>query len=144
MLDEHLYLTSGNDVPDVFEIHNTKAGQIICYNLRFPEITRYPSFQGAKIILYVSPWTTTNLNHWRTLLKARAIENCIYVIACNSVGDVNNENHIRNTYTGYSMAIDPNGNIVKEAGDQEPIITVEIDLAKIEEQQQNIPIFKNL
>ncbi len=42
------------------------------------------------------------------------------------------------------MAIDPNGNIVKEADGQEPIITVEIDLAKIEEQQQNIPIFKNL
>ncbi|WP_255288446.1 nitrilase-related carbon-nitrogen hydrolase [Bacillus wiedmannii] len=48
------------------------------------------------------------MNHWRTLLKARAIENCICVIACNSVGDVNNENHIGNTYTGYSMAIDPN------------------------------------
>ncbi|WP_257132107.1 nitrilase-related carbon-nitrogen hydrolase [Bacillus wiedmannii] len=62
----------------------------------------------CKIILYVAPWTTTNLNHWRTLLKARAIENCICVIACNSVGDVNNENHIGNTYTGYSMAIDPN------------------------------------
>lgn len=144
MLDEHLYLTSGNDVPDVFEIHNTKPGQIICYNLRFPKITRYLSFQGAKIIFYVAQWTTTNLNHWRTLLKARTIENCVYVIACNSVGDVNNENHIGNTYTGHSMAIDPNGKIVKEAADQEPIITVEIDLTKIEEQRQNILIFKNL
>ncbi|MBD1382716.1 carbon-nitrogen family hydrolase [Metabacillus arenae] len=144
MLDEHHYLTAGNDVAEVFEINDIKASQIICYDLRFPEITRYPTSQGAKIIFYVAQWTTKNLNHWRSLLKARAIENGVYVIACNSVGGVNNENHVGNTYAGHSMVIDPNGNIVEEAGNQEEIITAEIDIQKVVEQQQNIPIFKNL
>ncbi|MFC7394978.1 carbon-nitrogen family hydrolase [Scopulibacillus cellulosilyticus] len=144
MLDEHLYLTSGDEVPEVFEINGIKASQIICYDLRFPEITRYPTSQGAKIIFYVAQWTTKNIDHWRTLLKARAIENCVYVIACNSVGDVNNENHVGNTYAGHSIVIDPNGNIVEEAGNQEAIITAEIDIQKVAKQQQNIPIFENL
>jgi predicted amidohydrolase len=77
-------------------------------------------------------------------LKARAIENGVYVIACNSVGAVNNKNHVGNTYAGHSIVIDPNGNIVEEAGNQEAIITAEIDIQKVAEQQQNIPIFENL
>lgn len=144
MLDEHYYLTGGNDVPEVFEINDTQASQIICYDLRFPEITRYPAYQGARIVFYVAQWTTKNLNHWRSLLKARAIENGIYVIACNSVGDVNNENHVGNTYAGHSIVIDPNGNIVEEAGNQEATLTVEVDIQNVAEQQQNIPIFENL
>lgn len=144
MLDEHQYLRGGEEVPEVFEINGIKASQIICYDLRFPELTRYPASQGAKIIFYVAQWTTKNVNHWRTLLKARAIENGIYVIACNSVGDVNNKNHVGNTYAGHSIVIDPNGNIVEEAGNQEEIITAEIDIQKVAEQQENIPIFKNL
>ncbi|GAA0428157.1 MULTISPECIES: carbon-nitrogen family hydrolase [Virgibacillus] len=144
MLDEQLYLTGGNEAPEVFEINDIKATQIICYDLRFPEITRYPASQGAKIIFYVAQWTTKNLNHWRTLLKARAIENCVYVVACNSVGVVNNEKHVGNTYAGHSIVIDPNGNIIQEAGNQETILTTEIDIQKVTEQQQNIPIFENL
>lgn len=144
MLDEHHYLTGGDEVPDVFEINDIKASQIICYDLRFPEITRYPASQGANVIFYVAQWTTKNIDHWRTLLKARAIENGVYVIACNSVGRVNHKNHAGNTYAGHSMVIDPNGNIVEEGRDQEEIITAEIHLQKVIEQQKNIPIFKNL
>ncbi|MGG0386339.1 carbon-nitrogen family hydrolase [Priestia megaterium] len=144
MLDEHHYLTGGDEVPDVFEINNIKASQIICYDLRFPEITRYPTSQGAKVIFYVAQWTTRNINHWRTLLRARAIENCVYVIACNSVGNVNNKNHVGNTYAGHSMIIDPNGNIVEEGRDQEEIITAEIHIQKVTEQQKYIPIFESL
>ncbi|WVE38671.1 carbon-nitrogen family hydrolase [Priestia megaterium] len=144
MLDEHYYLTGGDEVPEVFEINAIKASQIICYDLRFPEITRYPASQGAKIIFYVAQWTTRNIDHWRTLLKARAIENGVYVIACNSVGKVKHKNHAGNTYAGHSMVIDPNGNIIEEGKGQEEIITAEIHLQKVTEQQKNIPIFKNL
>ncbi|MBY0061340.1 MULTISPECIES: carbon-nitrogen family hydrolase [Priestia] len=144
MLDEHHYLTGGDEVPEVFEINGIKASQIICYDLRFPEITRYPASQGAKIIFYVAQWTTKNIDHWKTLLKARAIENGVYVIACNSVGKVNHKNHAGNTYAGHSMIIEPNGNIVEEGRDQEEIITAEIHIQKVTEQQKSIPIFKNL
>ncbi|WP_002150707.1 carbon-nitrogen family hydrolase [Bacillus cereus] len=144
MLDEHHYLTGGAEVPEVFEINDIETSQIICYDLRFPEITRYPTSQGAKVIFYVAQWTTQNINHWRILLRARAIENCVYVIACNSVGNVNNKNHVGNTYAGHSMVIDPNGNIVEEGRDQEEIITAEIHIQKVTEQQKNIPIFENL
>lgn len=144
MLDEHHYLTGGDEVPEVFEVNGIKTSQIICYDLRFPEITRYPASQGAKIIFYVAQWTTKNIDHWKTLLKARAIENGVYVIACNSVGKVNHKNHAGNTYAGHSMIIEPNGNIVEEGRDQEEIITAEIHIQKVTEQQKSIPIFKSL
>ncbi|MED3980502.1 nitrilase-related carbon-nitrogen hydrolase [Priestia megaterium] len=144
MLDEHYYLTGGDEVPEVFEINGIKASQIICYDLRFLEITRSPAFQGAKIVFYVAQWTTKNIDHWKTLLKARAIENGVYVIAYNSVENVNHKNHAGNTYAGHSMIIDPNGNIIEEGRDQEEIITAEIHIQKVTEQQKNIPIFKKL
>ncbi|SDN06074.1 Carbon-nitrogen hydrolase [Fictibacillus solisalsi] len=144
MLDENRYLTGGDKVPEVFEINDIKASQIICYDLRFPEITRYPTSQGAKIIFYVAQWTAKNIDHWRTLLRARGIENCVYVAACNSVGKVNNKNHVGNTYAGHSMVIDPNGNIIAEGRDQEEAITAAIHIHKVTEQQKRIPIFENL
>ena len=58
--------------------------QIICYDLRFPEILRYPARKGAKIAFYVAQWPSSRLDHWLSLLKARAIENDIFIVACNS------------------------------------------------------------
>lgn len=141
MLDEHLFLNGGEKVPYAFQLTpEVKASQIICYDLRFPEIARHPAVNGADILFYVAEWPKPRLNHWRTLLQSRAIENDIFVIACNSCGF---EKEDGTEYAGHSMVINPNGEIIAEAGEKEEVLTVDIDLSEVETQRKNIPVFEN-
>ena len=115
------------------------ATQIICYDLRFPELLRYPSREGAQIAFYVAEWPTSRLNHWRSLLQARAIENDIFIVACNGTG------HDGNTeYAGHSMVINPNGDILDELNREEDTISVDINIQEVSRQRDAIPIFRNL
>ncbi|MBA8760407.1 carbon-nitrogen family hydrolase [Staphylococcus schleiferi subsp. coagulans] len=140
MLDEPDYLTDGQDVPYVYTLTDgTKVSQIICYDLRFPELSRYPAATGANIIFYVAQWPDVRLSHWRQLLQARAVENDMYVVAVNGSG-----NDGKTTYAGHSMVIDPNGQIIEEADAQEAVLTVELDLKLVTEQRKAIPVFDNI
>lgn len=140
MLDEPLYLTAGNNVPYTFTLSDgTTASQIICYDLRFPELSRYPAAEGAKVIFYVAQWPDVRLNHWRQLLQARAIENDMFVVAVNSCGSDG-----KTTYAGHSMVIDPNGDIIVEADEHEAVHTVTLDISKADAQRQAIPVFENM
>ncbi|MBA8772888.1 carbon-nitrogen family hydrolase [Staphylococcus coagulans] len=140
MLDEPDYLTDGQDVPYVYTLTDgTKVSQIICYDLRFPELSRYPAASGANIIFYVAQWPDVRLSHWRQLLQARAVENDMYVVAVNGSG-----NDGKTTYAGHSMVIDPNGQIIEEADAQEAVLTVELDLNLVIEQRKAIPVFDNI
>lgn len=144
MLDEHHFLKSGNNEPNTFEINGVPATQVICYDLRYPEIIRSSIKSGAQIVFVVAQWTTKNLHHWRTLLQARAIENNCYIVACNSVGEVNHKNNKTNTYAGHSMIVNPNGNILIEAQAEEAILETEIDISAIEAQRNLIPTLNDI
>ncbi|UXR69084.1 MULTISPECIES: carbon-nitrogen family hydrolase [unclassified Staphylococcus] len=140
MLDEPKYLTAGDHVPHTFNLSDgTPVSQIICYDLRFPELSRYPAAEGAKIIFYVAQWPDVRLNHWRQLLQARAIENDMYVVAVNSCGSDG-----KTTYAGHSMVIDPNGVIIAETSEEEKVCTVNLDLSTVDAQRQAIPVFDNM
>ncbi|ARJ50213.1 carbon-nitrogen family hydrolase [Staphylococcus lutrae] len=140
MLNEPEFLTQGETVPYPFSLSDgTSVSQIICYDLRFPELSRYPAAQGAKIMFYVAQWPQVRLSHWRQLLQARAIENDMYVVAVNGSG-----NDGKTTYAGHSMVIDPNGEIIAEASTDEAVITVKLDLQQVDEQRLAIPVFDNM
>jgi predicted amidohydrolase len=79
-----------------------KAGVIICYDLRFPELIRRLSVQGIQVLFVPARWPKARDDAWQTLLKARAIENQIFVVGCNALG---NEG-------GYSYAFDPMGTMI--------------------------------
>ena len=79
------------------------------------------------------------MNHWRVLLQARAIENDMFVIACNGTGNDGNTD-----YAGHSMIINPNGDILAELGQDEDTIAFNIYLNEVDVQRENIPVFKNL
>jgi omega-amidase len=85
----------------------------ICYDLRFPELYRAATTQGAEVLVVIANWPVVRIDHWVTLLKARAIENQAYVIGVNRVGQDPNHH-----YSGKSMIIDPRGQVIAEAGDQ--------------------------
>jgi predicted amidohydrolase len=136
LMDEDRYLGAG-DALGVLEMPWGKAALAICYDLRFPELFRRYALDGAGVILLPSEWPVQRIEHWRTLLKARAIENQCFVIACNRVGADR-----ANTFGGRSAVVDPWGNVLAEAGDSMPellIATLELDV--IEQARSFLPVF---
>jgi predicted amidohydrolase len=111
---------------------------MICYDIRFPELARRLALGGAKLLLVPAEWPNPRLHHWRTLLTARAIENQMYVVACNRTGVSGST-----SFFGHSMVIDPWGEIVAEADEQETILQATIDLALVDEVRTRIPVFED-
>ena len=113
-----------------------KALPIICYDIRFPEIIRNQK-ENIDILFVPAAFTwQTGQDHWEVLLRARAIENQCYVVACNQTGFHTN-NQKRNY--GNSMIIDPWGNIVARMGEECGILTATISKDKIAESRQKLP-----
>ena len=135
LMDEHLHLTAGEHVASC-EVDGMQAGMMICYDIRFPELARKLVLGGAEVLFVVAQWPNPRLEHWRTLLRARAIENQVYVVACNRVGESEGT-----SFFGHSMVIDPWGEVVAEGDEQEQILVADIDQATVKHIRKNIPIF---
>ncbi|MCS7040082.1 MAG: carbon-nitrogen family hydrolase, partial [Caldilineales bacterium] len=111
------------------------TGLAICYDLRFPELFRLYALAGAQLILIPSEWPHPRLAHWRTLLRARAIENQCFVAAVNRVGSDR-----ANTFCGHSALIDPWGETVVEADDASvQLLTATVDFALVDDVRRRIP-----
>ncbi|WP_276351525.1 carbon-nitrogen family hydrolase [Cohnella caldifontis] len=137
LMDEHLHLQAGDRLCR-FELEGVPAGAMICYDIRFPELARKLALDGAKLLFVPAEWPHPRLHHWRTLLQARAIENQMFVVACNTVGVSGKSN-----FFGHSMVIDPWGEVIAEAGEEETILTAEIDPRLAEEVRGRIPVFED-
>jgi len=137
MLNEPKYLVEGKSQANTFELDGEKAGVLICYDLRFPENFRDLAIEGAKIIFVVAEWPIERVNHWITLLKARAIENQCYIVSSNVVGT----QPTGTTFAGNSVIVDPFGNELSRAGEEEEEIQALLDLDYINKIRQDIPIF---
>jgi len=136
LMDEGKYLQSG-DTLGAFEMPWGKGALAICYDLRFPELFRRYALDGAGIVLLPSEWPTPRIEHWRTLIKARAIENQCFVLACNRIGADR-----ANTFGGCSAVIDPRGNVLAEANDTAPdLLVATLDLDLIEQARSFLPVF---
>jgi len=139
MLNEHNYLTGGTTVPDIFELDGIKMGLIICYDLRFTEIIRPLALDGAQVLHIVAEWPTARTLHWKSLQVARAIENQMYVISSNRVGEYDGVD-----FCGSSMIIDPSGEILVEGSkNKEETLTYQLDFEKVNQARSNVPIFSS-
>ncbi|WP_338786793.1 carbon-nitrogen family hydrolase [Metabacillus sp. FJAT-53654] len=137
LMDEHHYLTAGT-AKGLFEINGIKSAGVICYDIRFPEWIRAHTTKGAEILFVVAEWPLPRLNHWRTLLLSRAIENQCYVVACNRSGS-----DPKNEFAGHSMIIDPWGTIIAEADENTGFISAEIDVETVKQVRGQIPVFED-
>ncbi|KAB0671720.1 carbon-nitrogen family hydrolase [Oryzomonas sagensis] len=115
-----------------------KVGVIICYDLRFPELSRRLAVEGAQVICIPAQWPRPREEHWRTLLRARAIENQLFVVACNACGPIG-----KLELFGMSMVIDPKGEILAEAGDGEGEIVASLDMQAMADWRAQIPCFND-
>jgi predicted amidohydrolase len=113
-----------------------KVGLMICYDIRFPEMSRILTVKGADLLVAPSAWVQGIMKeeHWKTMVMARAIENGSYMIAPDQVG---------NMYSGRSMVADPFGTVVLDMGDKQGIDIVEIDKTRIMEVRKSLPLLKN-
>lgn len=135
LMDEEKFLAPGQSLAGC-TINEMPALVQICYDIRFPESIRSGALAGAEVLFVSAEWPHPRLAHWRQLLIARAIENQMYVVACNRAGT-----DPKNTFCGHSIIIDPWGEVVAEAGEAEEIITGTIDRALVAEVRSRIPIF---
>ena len=111
-------------------------GLLICYDMRFPEISRILTVNGANILVSPSAWVAGFMKkvHWEIMVRARAIENGVYVLAPNQVGNI---------YCGHSMAIDPFGATILDMKNRQGIEFIDIDTAKIDTTRRTLPLLMN-
>lgn len=112
--------------PVIGTVQDVPVGLSICYDLRFPELFRYYSARGAKIACIPSSFTlSTGAAHWELLVRARAVENLMFIIAPNQIGLGSGGVP---TY-GHSLIVDPWGHILARGGDQsEAVLIADLDL----------------
>jgi len=137
LMSEDQFLAAGSQ-KTMIESQWGLMGLTICYDLRFPELYRAYALAGAQLVFVPSEWPHPRLKHWRTLLRARAIENQMFIVACNRVGNSKDTD-----FFGHSAIIDPWGEVVIEGGEQEMLLTATIDLDQVNEVRAKIPIFKD-
>ncbi|MEI9891049.1 MAG: nitrilase-related carbon-nitrogen hydrolase [Caulobacteraceae bacterium] len=118
-----------------------KLGLTICYDMRFPQLYRALAKAGAEIVAVPAAFTRpTGEAHWEVLLRARAIENGLFILAA-AQGGLHEDG--RGTW-GHSIAIDPWGRILAQAqGDEPGVIMAELNLDDVAATRQAIPSLKN-
>jgi predicted amidohydrolase len=112
-------LSPGAVEPVIVDVAGRSVGLMTCYDLRFPELGRALAVAGADLLVIPAAWVAGDhkVAQWRTLLSARAVENTVQVIAAAQCGA---------EYCGHSMAVDPWGEVLAEAGDDPITITAEL------------------
>jgi omega-amidase len=112
-------------------------GLMICYDLRFPELCRCLTLQGANMVVVMAQWPAARMAHWDALLKARAIENQLFVLGANRCGQ---DGHL--VYAGHSRIISPCGEIIASAGKRPSSLQANIDLGLVERTRKQIPCLR--
>jgi deaminated glutathione amidase len=117
-----------------------ELGLTVCYDLRFPELYRILAVRGARVITVPSAFTApTGRAHWEVLLRARAIENQVFVIAPDQIGKA--PPHFESY--GHSAIVDPWGVVLAMAPDEECFVAADLDLAEQERVREKLPALAN-
>jgi deaminated glutathione amidase len=139
VIDEGRVYSSGSKSL-LLDVGEYKLGVAICFDLRFPELFRWYSSQGANVLTISSAFTVpTGKAHWHTLVQARAIENQCYVVATGQWG-VHNE---RMKTFGHSLIVDPWGEILADAGEGVGIIYAELSLERLEQVRERLSVLRD-
>jgi len=125
--------------PALTKIRKWKIGLTICYDLRFPELFRKYGKKKSHLIVNIANWPDTRIEHWRTLLKARAIENQCYIAGVNRVGDDPGLH-----YPGFSSVFDPMGKEIISVENDERVIEVELNKEYIREVRDKLPFLEDI
>lgn len=129
---------SGGDRWLLAETSIGKIGVIICYDLRFPELSRRLALEGAQVICVPAQWPKPRQEHWRTLLRARAMENQLFVVSCNACGLIG-----KLDLFGSSMIINAKGDVLAEAGEEQCDILARMEMQEMIDWRAQVPCFND-
>lgn len=133
--EENKYLETGDELK-ILDLGFTKIGISVCYDIRFPEIYRKYSKEGVEVFVNVAAWSNKKLEHWKIMHRARAIENQCFMIVADQTGKIT-----ENEYNlGYSMVINPWGDIEAMLEAQEDCFTAEIELNEVKKLRADFPL----
>jgi deaminated glutathione amidase len=129
-------LTAGALEPVLVDVAGFRVGLMTCYDLRFPELARRLVDEGAQVLVVPSAWVAgpRKVEHWRTLARARAIENTVFVVAAGQPGP---------RYSGHSLVVDPLGDVLAEAGDGPEVLAAELDTESLATARRTNPSLAN-
>lgn len=134
-MGENDYYEKGNHLC-AFSLDGVRCGLVICYDIRFPELIRSVTVPGLDMLFVVSQWPKERIFHLRSLTTARAIENQMFVICCNSCGIAG-----ETVYGGNSAILDPWGKTIALAGENEETLSACCDLSAIVNIRTSINVF---
>ncbi len=134
LMDEPRYLGPGEH-PLIVDASWGRTAVAICYDLRFPELFRGYALAGAEMVVIPAQWPHPRMAHWRTLLRARAIENQMVVVGCNRVGSDGDTR-----FGGRSAVLDAWGEPLIEGGEGEALLTVRVDLDHVARVRAKMPV----
>ncbi len=134
---EHEFFQKGNALCR-FSLDGVPCGLIICYDIRFPELTRSLTVQGVDLLFCVAQWPNVRTAHLLALSKARAIENQMFLVCCNSCGTAG-----KTTCGGNSSIHDPWGECLAQAGEHEQFLTAELDFSIVQGIRSSINVFRD-
>jgi predicted amidohydrolase len=133
---ESAKLAKGQELIKPIRTSVGNIGMMICYDVRFPEMSRMLVLMGANVLAIPSAWVKgeNKVEHWQTMLKARAIENGCYIVAPDQIGNI---------YVGHSMVVDPFGRIVLDMEEREGLGIVDLDTKLVNDVRKKLPLLKN-
>ena len=129
-------LSAGEVEPVLVDVGGLSVGLMTCYDLRFPELARELVRRGAQLLVAPSAWVAGpgKVQHWRTLVAARAIENTVFLAAVGQPGP---------RYTGHSLVVGPAGDLLGELGDGDHVLTVSVGTEDLERARAENPSLLN-
>lgn len=132
---EKSFIQSGKEFP-VFELDDITFGVLICFEIAFPELTRVIALKGASVIFVPASAPKESDYLWEARLKARAIDDQLFIVGVNRCGEIGNEQ-----YLGRSMVVSPRGEVIYACKNEEEIASVELDLDEIIKERGSEPTF---
>jgi omega-amidase len=138
-LGEVEHMTPGDILP-AFDLPWGRVALAICYDLRFPELWRCYADAGALLILIPAEWPERRVEHWRLLLRARAVENQLFIVGCNRVGGGGD---VQDPFGGHSAAVDPWAHVLVEGSTEPGLFLATVNLDEVARARRLFPFLQD-
>ncbi len=135
--NEQIWFTPGTEL-GIFTLDSLKFGIAICYDLRFPDLFRLYAKKGVHAVLVPAAWPKNRIDHWELFIKARALENQMYIVGINTTGTTPVD-----SYSGASMTADPDGIIISRANDAEQLLFCDLGEFVVDTARKSFPAQKD-
>lgn len=135
-MGEPEHVSPGDAIPVFASRKLGMCGGMICYDVRFPEVARRQALEGARLLAIPAQFPEPREEHWELLVRARALENQLVVVACNRVGDSGGL-----SFFGRSLIVGPDGRILAAGGRREEVVTADVDDGLVDRVRREFPAF---